>query len=385
MIPYGKQTLADEDIAAVVDALRSDWLTQGPLVERFEQALAKRCGVRHAVVVANGTVALHLACVVAGMKPGDEGITSSLTFLASANCMLYCGATPVFVDICPTTWNMDTRGLESAVTDRTRVIIPVHFAGLPCEMREIRALARNRGLTIVEDACHALGATYDGLSIGACEGSDMVCLSFHPVKHITTGEGGAILTQDDSVAERLRQVRHHGISRDPARWERHDGPWYYEVNELGFNARLTDIQCALGISQLSRLDSFLERRKAIADRYRRELSDIPGLRLQEVASDRTHAYHLFVIHIDPLHFSRARVYQALRAEGILAQVHYVPVHTQPIMRRVGRTVGTMIETEKYYAGCLSLPMYPSLLASEQTKVIQALRRALGVQRGEDEA
>jgi len=385
MIPYGKQTIEDEDIAAVVDALRSDWLTQGPLVERFEHALAKRCGARHAVVVANGTLALHLACVVAGMKPGDEGITSSLTFLASANCMLYCGATPVFVDICPTTWNMDRRALESAVTDRTKVIIPVHFAGLPCEMREIRALARNRGLTIIEDACHALGATYEELPIGAPEASDMVCLSFHPVKHITTGEGGAILTQDDSVAERLRQVRHHGISRDPSRWERHDGPWYYEVNELGFNARLTDIQCALGISQLSRLDSFLERRKAIADRYRRELSDIPGLRLQEVASDRTHAYHLFVIHIDPLHFSRARVYQALRAEGILAQVHYVPVHTQPIMRRVGRTVGTMIETEKYYAGCLSLPMYPSLLASEQTKVIQALRRALGVQRGEDEA
>jgi len=378
MIPYGKQSVDDADIAAVVEALRSDWLTQGPLVDRFEKALAERCGARHAVVVANGTVALHLACLAAGLAPGDEGLTSSLTFLASANCMLYCGATPVFVDIRPDTWNVDPAKIEAAITERTKVIIPVHFAGLPCDMREIRAIARARGLTVIEDACHALGATYEGQPIGAPEAADMVCLSFHPVKHITTGEGGAILTQDDDVAARLRRLRHHGITKEPALLRRNDGPWYYEVHELGYNGRLTDIQCALGISQLSRLDGFLDRRMAIARAYRAALSDLPGISFQKESSDRSHAYHLFVVHFDPAHIDRRAVFDKLREDGIAPQIHYVPVHGQPFMEERARVSGSMSETERYYAGCLSLPMYPTLSSVEQEKVIEALRRAVCV-------
>jgi len=378
MIPYGKQSISDEDFAAVEAVLRSDWLTQGPMVERFERALAERCGARHAVVVANGTVALHLACLAANLGPGDEGITSSLTFLASANCMLYCGATPVFVDIGTHTWNIEPNRIEEAITDRTKVLIPVHFAGLPCDMREIRAIARSRGLTIIEDACHALGATYESQPVGAPEASDMVCLSFHPVKHITTGEGGAILTQDDSTAQRLRRLRHHGVTKDPAQMERNDGPWYYEVHEMGFNGRLTDIQCALGISQLSRLDSFLERRRTIAETYHRALRDVPGVSTQQVPNNREHAYHLFVVHLDPSRYDRKEVFQSLYDEGIAPQVHYVPVHSQPLMRKRGRVHGTLCETDNYYAGCLSLPMYPSLQPAEQAKVLDAFLEAIRV-------
>ena len=378
MIPYGKQSISDEDFAAVEAVLRSDWLTQGPMVERFERALAERCGARHAVVVANGTVALHLACLAANLGPGDEGITSSLTFLASANCMLYCGATPVFVDIGPHTWNIEPYRIEEAITDRTKVLIPVHFAGLPCDMREIRAVARARGLTIIEDACHALGATYESQPVGAPEASDMVCLSFHPVKHITTGEGGAILTQDDSTAQRLRRLRHHGVTKDPGQMERNDGPWYYEVHEMGFNGRLTDIQCALGMSQLSRLDSFLQRRRTIAETYHRALRGVPGVSTQQVPNNREHAYHLFVVHLDPSRHDRKEVFESLYDEGIAPQVHYVPVHSQPLMRKRGRVHGTLCETDNYYAGCLSLPMYPSLQPAEQAKVLDAFLKAIRV-------
>jgi len=378
MIPYGKQSISDEDFAAVEAVLRSDWLTQGPMVERFERVLAERCGARHAVVVANGTVALHLACLAANLGPGDEGITSSLTFLASANCMLYCGATPVFVDIGPHTWNIEPYRIEEAITDRTKVLIPVHFAGLPCDMREIRAVARARGLTIIEDACHALGATYESQPVGAPEASDMVCLSFHPVKHITTGEGGAILTQDDSTAQRLRRLRHHGVTKDPGQMERNDGPWYYEVHEMGFNGRLTDIQCALGMSQLSRLDSFLQRRRTIAETYHRALRGVPGVSTQQVPNNREHAYHLFVVHLDPSRHDRKEVFESLYDEGIAPQVHYVPVHSQPLMRKRGRVHGTLCETDNYYAGCLSLPMYPSLQPAEQAKVLDAFLKAIRV-------
>jgi UDP-4-amino-4,6-dideoxy-N-acetyl-beta-L-altrosamine transaminase len=376
MIPYGRQTIDDTDIAAVVEALRSDWLTQGPMVERFERALAERCGARHAVVVANGTVALHLACLAAGLGPGDEGITSSLTFLASANCMLYCGATPVFADVRPDTWNLDTQKIEAAITGKTKVLIPVHFAGLPCDMHEIRSIARRHGLTVIEDACHALGAEYAGHPVGRADGTDMVCFSFHPVKHITTGEGGAILTQDDDVAARLRTLRHHGITKDPARMRRNDGPWYYEVHELGYNGRLTDIQCALGLSQLSRLDGFLKRRASIANAYRSALSDLPGVRLQEVPAGRSHAYHLFVVHIDPARKNRRQVFEQLRDAGIAPQIHYVLVHSQPFMDGRSRVSGTMVETDRYYAGCLSLPIYPTLSESDQHKVIDTLRQAV---------
>jgi len=377
MIPYGRQTIDDGDIAAVVEALRSDWLTQGPLVENFETALANKCGAKHAIAVANGTVALHLACVAAGLRPGDEGITSSLTFVASANCMLYCGATPVFVDICGANWNIDPKKIEAAITPRTKVIIPVHFAGLPCDMREIRRIARTHNLTIIEDACHALGGNYDGNPIGSSGASDMVCLSFHPVKHITTGEGGAILTQDDSTAVCLRKLRHHGITKDQSQMSRNDGPWYYEVHELGYNARITDIQCALGISQLSRLESFVASRNRIARYYIDALLGIPGVFFQRGYDDRTNAYHLFVVHFDPSRISRGEMFDELRRGGVAPQVHYVPVHSQPLMQKRGRVCGAMTQTDQYYAGCLSLPMYPSLLPEQQDTVIDIVRTVVG--------
>jgi len=375
-IPYGRQWVGPDDVAAVAEALRGDWLTQGPTVRRFEDALAERCGARHAVAVANGTVALHLACLAVGVGPGDEGITSPITFLASANCMIYCGGRPVFADIDPRTWNIDPDEIERRVTARTKVVIPVHFAGLPCDMAEIRAIADRHGLKVIEDACHALGAEYRGRRVGGCGTADLTCFSFHPVKHITTGEGGAIVTDDDGLAEKLRTLRHHGITKDPALMERNDGPWYYEAHAIGHNGRITDFQCALGLTQLSKLDGFLGRRREIADRYRAELTGIPGLSLQDAVPDRTHAYHLFVAHLDPERYSRRQVFEKLVADRIVPQVHYVPVNRQPAIRRVAGDQGPFPHAERYYDGALSLPMFPGLRDDDVATVLESLERAL---------
>ncbi len=374
VIPYGRQCLNDNDVAAVVKALRSDWLTQGPTVQRFEEALAEYCGSSHAVAVANGTVALHLACIAAGMKPGDEGITSPITFLASANCMIYCGARPVFADIDAHTWNINPQEIEKKITPKTKVIIPVHFAGLPCDMEHIRTLADKHNLTVIEDACHSIGARYRDRKVGGTKTGHMTCLSFHPVKHITTGEGGAILTDDGNLAERLRRLRQHGATKDPALMERSDGPWYYEAVELGYNGRITDFQCALGLSQLSKLDSFLARRCEIALRYREELADIEGLSFQHVPADRTNAYHLFVAHFDPAQHDRKAIFEKLQHEGIAPQVHYIPVNSQPAIRKTAGEQGPLPNAERYYQGCISLPMFPALSEDEQRRVIRAVRR-----------
>ncbi len=374
-IPYGRQFIDEDDIHAVVEVLRGDWLTQGPSIEQFEKALAEYCGAKHAVAVANGTVALHLACLAAGIGSGDEGITSPITFLASANCLVYCGARPVFADIRPDTWNIDPLEIEKKITRRTKVLIPVHFAGLPCEMDEIKNIARRHGLVVIEDACHALGATYKGRRIGGTGTADMVCFSFHPVKHITTGEGGAILTDSDSLASTLRRLRHHGITRDPGMMEGDDGPWYYEALDIGFNARLTDFQCALGLSQLGKLDRFIARRGEIAARYQEQLGSIGGVSFQITPRDRTNAYHLFVAHFDPGRYDRKAVFDRFRRAGIAPQVHYVPVNRQPAIRRFAGDQGTFANAERYYAGCLSLPMFPALTDEEQGRVIDAARES----------
>jgi UDP-4-amino-4,6-dideoxy-N-acetyl-beta-L-altrosamine transaminase len=372
-LPYGRQWIDEDDIAAVTAVLRGDWLTQGPAVERFEAALAEVCSAKHAVVVTNGTVALHLACRALDIGPGDEGITSPITFIASANCLVYCGGKPVFADIDAVSWNIDPAEIERSITPRTKVLIPVHFGGLPCDMPAIAKIARRHGLRVIEDACHALGATYDDIRVGSCAHSELVVFSFHPVKHITTGEGGAILTNDTGLASRLRTLRHHGISKSA---ELSDGaPWYYEISEIGFNARLTDIHCALGLSQLKKLDRYLARRRDIAALYREALEDLPGMAFQQVPGSVAHAYHLFAVHLAPEIYDRRKAFDSLRARGVLPQVHYVPSHQQPAMRRICGEQ-RLPNAERYYQGCLSLPMYPRLTDDDVSHVVASVKAAV---------
>lgn len=375
-ISYGRQTIEEDDIQAVVEVLRGDYLTQGPSVALFEQNLAQYCGARHAIAVANGTVALHFACLAAGMTHDDEGITSPITFLASANCMVYCGAKPVFSDIDPHTWNIDPTQIKMAITEKTKVIIPVHFGGLPCDMREIHKIACKNKLIVIEDACHALGAEYSNGKIGNCEFSNMVCFSFHPVKNITTGEGGAILTNDDDFAQRLKSLRHHHITKDPGVIGHNAAPWYYEAHEVGYNGRITDIQCALGVTQLNKLDRFIQRRQDIASRYRSELQNVPGLSFQQTPSISKHAYHLFIVHLDPQQYDRRAVYGFLKEHNITPQIHYIPLHNQPLMKELSGSFPSINHADKYYEGCLSLPMYPLLEDREQNYIIQVLKEAL---------
>ncbi|MBI2896226.1 MAG: UDP-4-amino-4,6-dideoxy-N-acetyl-beta-L-altrosamine transaminase [Deltaproteobacteria bacterium] len=376
-LPYGRQTVDEDDVRAVVEVLRGDRLTQGPAVERFEAGLTLATGARHAVAVANGTVALHLACVAAGMGPGDEGITTPITFAASANCIAYCGAAPRFVDVEHGSWNVDPDLLEAAITARTKVLVPVHFAGLPCDMRAVRDVAERHGLTVIADACHALGATYQGLPIGAGNLAHMTCLSFHPVKHITTAEGGAVLTDDEATARALRRLRHHGIASpgggQPA--------FHQEMQVLGVNGRLSDVHSALGSSQLTKLGAFVARRRQIAARYREAFATVPGLRMQAEPPDRRSSYHLFVIWLDPALHDRRRVYEELHARDILVQVHYVPVHLHAYYRsRFGTGPGQHPIAEEYYAGALSLPMYPALSDEDVERVIMELREILATDR-----
>jgi UDP-4-amino-4,6-dideoxy-N-acetyl-beta-L-altrosamine transaminase len=376
-IPYGRQWIDQEDISAVIEALQGDWLTQGPGVERFESALAEYCGARYAIAVSNGTVALHLACLAAGIGPGDAGITSPITFVASANCLLYVGARPVFADILDLTWNLSPTLTEKRLTEKTKVIIPVDLAGLPCDLDSFRTIADKNNLMIIEDACHALGATYEGNRTGGSGLADMTCLSFHPVKHITTGEGGAILTDDASLANRLRTLRHHGITTDPACMEQNDGPWYYEMLEVGYNGRITDFQCALGASQLKKQERFISRRREIAESYRKGLEHVEGISFQYEPPGRQNVYHLFVVHMEPSKYDRRKVFENMHAGGVCCQVHYVPIHLQPVYRRLlGHEEGDLPVAERYYRGCLSLPIYPKMTASEIQTVIECFTSSL---------
>ncbi len=384
LIPYGRQWIEQKDIDAVVEVLRSDWLTQGPAIERFEQAVAKYCSARYAVAVSSGTAALHLACLAAGLGNGDRLWTSPNTFVASANCGLYCGARPDFIDIDPRTYNMDAKvlGEKLAAAERSqslpRSVIPVHFAGQSCDMEEIASLAKQYRFTVIEDAAHALGGSYKDQKIGSCQYSDMTILSFHPVKIITTGEGGMVLTNREDLYEKLLRLRTHGITRD-SRFlsSTSQGPWYYEQLELGLHYRITDLQAALGLSQLERLDAFVARRRALAKRYDEALADLP-VTLPWQHQDTRSAHHLYVIRLRTarLRKTRREVFEALRKRGIGVNVHYIPVHTQPYYRSLGFRLGMFPESERYYDEAITIPLYPKMTDQEQDKVIAALREVL---------
>jgi UDP-4-amino-4,6-dideoxy-N-acetyl-beta-L-altrosamine transaminase len=379
-IPYGRQDVTPADIAAVSEVLASDWLTQGPAVPRFERALSQSCGATHAVAVNSATSALHLACLALGLGPGDWLWTSPITFLASANCARYCGAQVDFVDIDPRTYNLSVqaraRKLEAAraAGRLPKVVVPVHLAGQSCDMAAIHALGREHGFRIIEDASHAVGGRYQGLPVGCCRYSDITVFSFHPVKIITSAEGGMALTNDAHLAERMALLRSHGMTRDPARMSRQaDGPWYYEQVDLGFNYRMTDMQAALGLSQLERLQGYVTRRHALAARYDQRLAGLP-LTIPWQHPDTHSGLHLYIIRVDA--GRRRAVFDALRANDIGANVHYIPVHTQPYYRGLGHTTGTYPEAERYYAEAISLPMYATLRDDQQDRVVDVLREAL---------
>jgi perosamine synthetase len=372
-IPYGRQTIEDDDVAAVVEVLRGDWLTQGPNVRAFEEACAEACDVPHAVAFSSGTAALHAAAHTAGVRPGDELMTSAITFAASANCGAYVGATPTFADIDPATWNVSAATVTEALTPRTRAVVPVHFAGLPAPIAEIRAAVGDK-VTIIEDAAHAIGALTPDGPVGACRHSDMTVFSFHPVKTITSGEGGMVCTRSEEMARELREFSSHGMVKDRARLEREEGGWYSEQQELGFNYRLTDIQSALGRSQLAKLERFVARRNEVVDRYRDLLGDVAELELAPAATaDYRHAYHLFVVRHRGGAVARRRLYEGLHERGILAQVHYLPVYRHPFYRDTyGYADGMCPAAEAYYAGCLSLPCFPALTDAEQELIAAAV-------------
>ena len=360
MIPYGRQSIDASDVDAVVEVLGSDWLTQGPMVGRFEDALAERVGARHAVAYSSGTAALHGAAFAAGFGPGDVVVTSPLSFIASANCVRYVGARPALVDVDEATWNLD---LEQ-VPDAAAGVIPVHYAGLPVALGDWRPA---QAPVVVEDAAHALGAATPSGPVGNCEHSAMTCFSLHPVKPITTAEGGIVTTDDDELADRLRRFRTHGIVRRPER-----GGWYYEISEVGFNYRLTDIQAALGLSQLGRLDDFVARRNQIADRYRELLADLPIGLPPAAPPGYRHGYHLFAVRVP----ERRSVYDRMRASGIATQVHYVPIHHHPVSADIGLKPGDLPVCDAIYEGLLSLPMFPGLTDGDVDDVAEHLRACL---------
>jgi UDP-4-amino-4,6-dideoxy-N-acetyl-beta-L-altrosamine transaminase len=377
-IPYARQSITPADIEAVAEVLRSDWLTQGPAVERFEAAVASYCGVAHAVATQSGTAALHIGCLALGLGPGRRLWTSPCSFVASANCGLYCGADVDFVDIDPRTGNMSAQALGTKLEQAKRegrlpdVVVPVHFGGRPCDMVALAALAARYRFRILEDASHAIGAEYGAGRVGNCGYSDVTVLSFHPVKIITTGEGGMALTRNPELAARLRLLRSHGITRDPSQMsEEPHGPWYYEQHELGFNYRMTDLQAALGASQLERIGQFLERRKRLVSRYG---SLLRGLPVDLPPADDASAWHLYVVQLDA--GIRRRAVERMRAAGVEANVHYIPIHLQPYYRSRGFRRGDFPQAERFYERAASLPLFPALTDADQDTVCDTLRACL---------
>lgn len=373
MIPYGHQTIEDDDIAAVVAVLHSEWLTQGPAVEAFEQALAAYCGTSQVVMYSSGTSALQGAYFAAGFAEGDEFITTPLTFCATSNAGIWQGGKPVFVDIDPRTGNLDPALIEAAITPKTKAIVPVDYAGHPADMPKINEIARAHGLVVIEDACHALGGSIGDKRVGSH--ADMTIFSFHPVKSITTGEGGAVTTDDPEFAQRLRLFRTHGITKEglvhPS-----PGAWYQEMQELGVNARITDIQCALGISQLKKLNRFLAARKAIVQRYAVLLADL-DLELPTESEGYSSGWHLYPIRLRGAQATRrAEVFASLRAAGIGVQVHYIPVYFHPYYERLGYARRLCPKAEAFYEAVISLPIFPALTEDDQRTVATALRAAL---------
>lgn len=384
-IPYGRQDINQADLDAVATVLRSDFLTQGPAVGRFERAVANYCQAEHAIAVNSATSALHIACLALGVGEGDVVWTTPITFVASANCALYCGARVDFVDIDPLSYNMSVEALDKKLRDAKargtlpKAIIPVHMGGQPCDMNSIRKLAGQYDFAVIEDASHAIGARYRNEPVGSCQYSDITVFSFHPVKIITTAEGGMALTNNETLASKMQLLRSHGVTRDERLMTHEsDGPWYYQQVDLGFNYRMTDIQGALGLSQLQRLDDFVASRHRLAKIYDRRLADQP-LHLPTLQPGSYSAFHLYIVRLqtESIDISHRQVFEALRNRGIGVNVHYIPVHLQPFYRQLGFTPGQFPVAEKYYGEALSLPMFPTLTADQQACVCEALGEVLG--------
>lgn len=383
MIYYGKQSINEDDIQEVVEVLRSDFLTQGPVIERFEKCVAEYCGAKYAVAVSNGTAALHVACLAAGLGKGDVLWTSPITFVASANCARYCGADVDFVDIDINTYNMSVEALEEKLHKAKRkpkIVVPVHLAGQSCDMRRIRELGVEYGFMVMEDACHAMGADYLGKKVGCCEFSDMTVFSFHPVKIVTTGEGGMVLTNNKDLYEKLCLYRNHGITRNETfMTHKADGPWYYQQLELGFNYRMTDIQAALGYSQMKRLDEFVHRRRYLAEIYNNLLEDLP-ITLPEVIADSEPSWHIYSVRVqlNQVKFTKKKIFEEMRKRGVVLNLHYIPVHTQPYYEKLGHRKNECPEAMRYYEEALTLPLYYSLTDEQQDEVVENLKEVLGV-------
>lgn len=377
-IAYGRQSIDAGDIKAVVDVLKSDFLTQGPKVREFEDALCKYTGAKYAVAVSSGTAALHLAVLALDIKQGDEVITSPITFLASANCVLYGGGRVKFADIESNTVLIDPLEIKKQITKRTKAIIPVHFAGQSCDMAEISKIARKNKLFIIEDAAHAIGSKYKGEKVGSCKYSDMAIFSFHPVKTITTGEGGAITTNNKKLNERLLMLRSHGVTKNPKYLTKNEGPWYYEMQLLGFNYRLTDIQAALGMSQLKKIEMFVKRRREIVDLYKKEFAGDERYAFL-IEKDYSHAaFHLCPLLIDftTVKTNKKDLFEKLKKKGLHLQVHYIPVHLQPFYKKFGFRKGDYPKAEAYYKSTISLPLYPDLKNSDVKHIVKIIKETL---------
>ena len=382
MISYGKQSIDQSDIDEVLNVIESDWLTQGPTVKKFEEALKSYFGANYCCVVSNGTAALHLAGLALGWKEGDIIITTPITFLASANCILYAGAIPDFVDIDPISYTIDTNQLEEKIKSyqdkgkKVKAIIGVDYAGHPCDWKGLRDLAQKYDVQLVNDNCHALGASYFEDKQYAANYADVVIQSYHPLKHITTGEGGAILTNNLIIDKKVRSLRSHGMTKDPDQLENNHGPWYYEIHELGYNYRITDFQCALGISQLKKLDNFVSKRRALSKRYADSLKDFNNITLPHSSNDVEHAFHLYSLKIDfdKNLINKIQFFKNMKNQGILLQVHYIPVHIQPYYKRnYGFNEGDYPNAEKFYEQEISLPIFPTLSNDEQNYVIESIK------------
>ena len=382
MIFYGKQSIDQNDIDAVVEVLKSDFLTQGPALEKFEKCVAEYCGAKYAVAVTSATAALHISCLATGLGKGDILWTSPITFTASANCGRYCGADVDFVDIDPSTYNMSIAELEKklqAAEIKPRVVVPVHLAGQSCEMDKIYKLSQKYGFKVIEDASHAIGADYKETKVGCCKYSDMTVFSFHPVKIVTTGEGGMVLTNDKDLYEKLVLYRSHGITRDPKLMTgTADGPWYYQQIDLGFNYRMTDMQAALGYSQMQKVNEFVSKRRYLAKRYNELLKNINGIQLPDQNEDTKSSWHLYVVRVDFSKISKTKnqIFAEMKEKGICLNLHYIPVHTQPYYENLGFKGGDFPNSEKYYEEAFTLPLYYSLTDEQQDHIVKSLVEVL---------
>lgn len=375
-IPYGHQSIDNQDINAVIKVLKGEWITQGPKVREFEKEVARYCGAKYAVAVSSGTAALHIACLTAGIKKGDEVITSAITFVASANCILYCAGKPVFADIEEDTINIDPQDLKKKITKKTKAVIPVHFAGHPCDLEEIQETAKIHNLIIIEDAACALGAVYKGSRIGSCKYSDMAVFSFHPVKQITTGEGGMVLTNNRGFYEKLLMYRNHGIVKERKKLSKYDGSWYYEQQLLGFNYRITDFQCALGISQLNKIDSFTRCRRKIADIYSKELSKIEEIELPKEREYVKSARHIYYIRIKNIK-KRKIIFEKLQRENLGVQVHYIPLPMHPFYKQTLKyKIQDFPKAGRYYQQTITLPLFPKMKNGDIAYVVRKVKEVI---------